>query len=604
LKELRHPNMVSLIEDGVAEISSLSESRYIVIVERPVGKSLEILFTEAKSQVSEALIINYFLRPLVEILKKFNRSSISHNRINLANIHMNNNNIILGECISEPSGFSQDYVFEPIERAVTSPLGKADHSISSDCYALAVLVLHVSLGFKPFSKIDKEGFIDSLLTKGSYQTLALEWDFSENMHDFFRGLLNDTRRERWDPDSIDSWIAGRKFNLITPSPPRETVRPFELLGQQYYNRKSIANAFFRQWNEARIILSDNRLARWVETSIHKSELSDMVLRICSYSRSDNLRFENQNNESFSKIITLFDPAGPIRIKNLAVHIDTIGNILTIFFLKGMQEEINTVVHIIESELIGFWIEQQKDGVDYANVIWKAQKIRSVMKIKAFGFGIERCIYDLNPEMSCQSKIVKNYHITNLNDLLIALDVVASQKSGDEDFMDRHLSAFISSKLEITREQKIPELDAIPKLASNNSLIGLKLLIRAQSKANVPPLRGLSYWIAIRLMPLISNIHKRSLRQKFYKDLMNATASGSLKEIGDLFFNPEVFVSDHLGFQNALSMYAIRKMQINDLRNNNVLIRHSQVAGRGIAQITAYGICLSALYYSLKVYLRF
>jgi len=604
LKEIRHPNLAALLEEGVIELSSLDESRYVVIMERPLGQTLASLLAQGKHQISELVFINYFLRPLVEIIQKFNRFGISHNRINLGNIYLNRNTITLGECISEPSGYSQDFRFETIERAEASPMGKADFAIAADCYAIGVLGLHLMLGFMPFAKTDRQEFIENMLTKGSYHVMVIEWDFSETMHDFFRGLLNDSRRERWDPESMENWLAGRKFNLIIPSIPRETPRPFEFHTQYYYNRKIIANTLFRHWTEGRNVLADSRLGRWLEGSAHKVELAEAILRICSYNRLDNIRFENHNNESLARIIILLDPAGPIRLKNVAVHPEALPRMLGLFFLRNQQDEINILIHILESEMIMLWVEQQPNPQDYSQLVQRLQKMRGIVRIKASGFGVERCIYEMNPEIPCQSKLVKSYHVRDIKELLLALDRIAPKKTADDEFMDRHIAAFLSSGLDITKELQIKELERVPKLSHHNSLIGLRLLINAQEKTGNQPLAGLCYWVVMRLMPLTHTIHRRTVRERFQRNIMDAAATGQLKAIGSLFFNADIFVSDYREFQQAFTVYALRKTEVTELKNNTMLSRHSQMAGRGIAQIIAYGICLVAVYYTLKIYLHF
>ena len=607
LKEFRHPNLVAVLEDGVVDISSLGESRYVVILEKPIGQPLANLLSEGKHPVSETILINYFLRPLVDILRKFAGFGISHNRINLNSIYLSKETIMLGECISEPSGYSQDFRFEPIERAMTLPMAKADYAISADCYALAVLALHLSLGFMPFARIDRESFIENIVTKGSYHSLAIEWDFSDNLQDFFRGLLNDTRRERWDPESMENWLAGRHFNMIIPSPPRETARGFDLLGSGYFNRKAIANALFRRFEEARTILFEGKLSRWIETSLHKVELAESVARLMQNAR-ENIKFEAQNNELLTRIIMLLDPSGPIRLKNMAVSLEGIGDMLIVSFLKQNQENANSMVQMIESDLGSFWVEQQKGLYDNSTANWKLQKIRGSLKLRSLGFGIERCIYDIHTELPCHSLMVKGQHITNLKDLLVFLDSTAKQKLGsdskNDDFMDRHIAGFIASKLELGKEIKLPELDAIPKMAVNPHLIGLKLLIRAQSRLDNMPLQGLCTLVALKLQPLITTIHKKSLRERFQRDLITAASTGMLKSVGDLFFNPDIFVADYQGFQHALGTYRQRKAQILELKNNTILTRHSQIAGRGIAQTLAYGISLTVMYYTLRAYFHF
>lgn len=603
LKGFRHPNLVALLDEGIVEISTLSEARYVTVLEKPVGQSLAQMLSQGKNPVSETTLTNHLLRPLVEILIAFSGLGISHNRINLSSVYLNGNSILLGECIGEPSGFSQDSLFEPIDRLLASPWAKPDYAIGADCYALAVLALHLTLGFKPFAQLDKASLTSELLNKGSYHTLAIQWDLSEAMQDFFQGLLNDARRERWDPQSIESWLAGRKFNLIPPSLPGETSRGFEFAGETYFSRKALAQSMFRHWQEARALLPGTTLAHWLETNLHKADVAETVTRIAGGASSDTARSERHNNDLLARIIMVLDPTGPIRLKHLAVTPEGMGLLLEHAFLKGEQEDVQTLTQMIESDLAGFWVEQQK-GADYSALIARLQKIRLYMRMNSPGFGVERCLYDLHPGLPCQSPLVKRYCVMDLADLLHALDTVAAQKAAQEDCMDRHIAGFIASRLEVSKEIRITELDAVPGLKTHPKLIGLKLLMRAQLKAGEPVLKGLSHWVAARLFPLLDTIHKRSLRHKLQANLRDAAGRGSLQAIATILLDPLIFVTDYNDFQKASAAYAERTRQIDELKTHTYLARHARMAGRGIAQTVAYTLCLATVYITFKSYFHF
>ncbi|HEU5047152.1 MAG TPA: hypothetical protein VFT64_04830 [Rickettsiales bacterium] len=604
LKEYRHPNMVALLDYGTTEISTLLEMRFVVILERPIGQSLSSILSNGRNSASQEVLITYVLRPMVEILLSFSKMGISHNRINLENVYIANNTVMLGECVSEPSGFSQPFLFEPIERILTMPMAKSDNAIGADCYALAVLILHCLLGFKPFDGIEKDRFIESILARGTYHTLAIEWDFSDDMQDFFRGLLNDARRERWNPESLDGWLAGRHFNLILPSLPSEATRGFELLGKIYFNRKSIAYAIFRNWQEARMVIFDNKLGRWMETAAHKPDVADSVLRYVTSITNDNIRSERQNNDLLARTIILLDPSGPIRLKHLSVMLDGIGCLLTSSFLAGEREDVQTIIQMLESDLPWFWLEQQNGAGDYSAAILKLQRARNYIRINSLGFGVERCIYEMYPSLPCQSRLLKGYHVTTLAELLEKLNIVAKQRAEQDDFMDRHIGGFIASRLDMGKEVRVTELDVLPKLAANPGLVGLKLLLRAQNKVENTIFPGLCTWVALKLEPILDNIHKRAIRTNMQKELVQAVATGNLKKIERLMLNANLFINDYNNFHDAMAAYQQRREQIASLKDGTVLRRHARIVGRGVSQTVSFGVCLLTIYYTLRMYFHF
>lgn len=602
LKDFRHPCLVALLDNGLVDISILSEVRYVTILERPIGERLSVVFNENRqSPVPPTTLISNMLRPMTEILLTFMRAGISHNRINLDNVYISGEKIMLGECVSEPSGFSQDIMFEPVERLMTQPLAKADFAINADCYALAVLMLHFTIGQRPAVITSKENYLAELLVKGSFNMLAVQWDFSDTMQDYFRGQLNDVRRERWDPESLNLWLGGRHFNLIAPSLPNEATRGFDYGGHIYYNRKALADALFRGWPDSHAVLSDNRLGRWMETSVRKPEAGEMLVRLAATSSSDNVKFERQNSETMARMLILLDPIGPLRLKHLSVAVDGIATLFINAYLNGIQEDLQVLVQMLESDLPQFSVEQNP-GSDPNNMLWRLQRVRTYMRIPTSGFGPERCIYELNNGLACQSKLVKRYHATTLRELMMALDTLApARATQDDDCMDRHIAGFISAKLDITKEIRVNELEGVRMLSTSSALVGLKLLIRAQAKIDNKPLPGLAYWVALRVMPLIDTIHQRSERKKLKEELLTVAGSGNLKDIANLLFDPRVFITDHNEFLKVAAIFQQNKKSIAELKNTAALVRHSRMAGRGIAQTLAFGICLTILYCTLRTY---
>jgi eukaryotic-like serine/threonine-protein kinase len=606
LKGFRHPNLVALLDEGAVEISLYSESRYVVVMERPAGKPLsELLSKQQRNPVVESTVINHLIRPFAEILKAFAAMGISHNRINLSNVYLNNTSIQLGECISEPSGYSQDFLFEPIDRLLASPYGKPDYAIDADCYATGVLALHFMVGFQPFANMSRDDFINSLLTKGAYHTLIIQWDISENLQDLFRALINDSKRDRCAPEPMENWLGGRRFNLVLPAVNQETARGFEFCGKLYYNRKALAHALFLNWNEGKAILLDTKLPRWLETSVHKKEVADVVSRIASSSFGEGARAERQNNELLTRIIIALDPSGPIRFKTLSFTPEGTGTLLAHLYFSGDQNELQTLLHAIESDLAAQWIEQQKGGVDYSAVTSRLQKVRSFLRLQTTGFGIERCLYDFHPSLSCQSPLVKRLAVTTLPEIIYALDVISTtQKASETDFMDTHIAAFIASKLELGKEIRVHELDAIKELAANPKLVALKLFARVQHSVGSPSVKGLTHWIVLRLFPMLDYIHRRNVRHHIQHQLKDAASSGMIGKVTDILLSPEAFVNDYNAFRKAVSAYTTRKYQIARLKDPRERTKHARMVGRGLAQTLAYGTSAFTIYFTLRSYYHF
>jgi hypothetical protein len=137
--------------------------------------------------------------------------------------------------------------------------------------------------------------------------------------------------------------------------------------------------------------------------------------------------------------------------------------------------------------------------------------------------------------------------------------------------------------------------------TNPALIMLSLLSLAQHKSGEKSLKGLSHWMALKLLPLLDEMHSRARQHKLQVEMQAAAVKGSLETISDLLLSPRGFEADARDFQRALADYAERKRQIAALQGMSGLMQEAGRKGRGIAQSLAYGICIATVYVTLKSY---
>jgi len=600
LKTFRHPALVSLLGEGVAQIGPTASTRYVAVLEKPAGIPLTEMLSRKGNPIPESLLIQQFLRPLSEILSGFAKMGISHNRINPGNIYLSGSTIVLGDCISEPSGFSQDILFEPIERMLTMPRGKADFASSADCYAVAMLALHLALGFSPFAQSVKESLIRDILSNGAYHTLVMPWDVPTGLQDFFRGELGDSRRDRWDALTIESWLTGRRYNLVMPSSSRETSRGFEFGGEAHFNRKSLAHGLWSNWKQALPMLADNRIPRWLKIHAHKQDTADTITRL---TQSSTPLTPQQEEEALARVIIVLDPSGPIRFRQISSAVEGLGAQLAYALIAERHEDVHTLMQIIDADLSGFWMEQQKASPEHAALAAKLQKARNHIRMKGPGFGVERGLYDLNPGLPCLSPLLEGHHVTTLAEMLTALDTLSTQKAATEDAGDRHIAAFIASRLNLDKELRVPEVQASPSLKANFTLVMLKLLAKAQHKAGDTPFKGLTHWLAIKLLPLLGGMHSRVRQRKLQADLRAAVTRGSIEELADMFISSASFDADRREFQKASADYAERKKRIATLQGTTGLSHQASVKGHSVAQSIAYSVCIATVYVTLKACFR-
>jgi hypothetical protein len=416
-------------------------------------------------------------------------------------------------------------------------------------------------------------------------------------------MLNDLRQDYWTPESYVTWVQGKRFNLIAPTPPREMPRGLEFGEMQYFNRKAAAFALFLAWNEARGLLFDGRLTRWLDSNASKNDIFHAATRLISSSPGNTARGEKQNNDILARILILLDPSGPLRYQSLAAYPSALGPALAYGMGRLLPEETQMFAQILESELAVYWLEQQSHAPPSEELTRQIQRLAPTLKNPEPGFGIERVLYDLNPGLACQSHLVRQYGVFSLEDLYYALDHAAAASAGGHGYMDRHIAAFIMSRLRLHATPRLPQIANLPKLESDPAMMQFALLLKGAQTLKLRPVTGLSVWVSAQLLPMLDRLHKSSLRDKTIAQLRETAGFGSLPLIAKLLLDSQLFQQDSDYFYKQKRIYQARRQRIRLLRDTHYLVMRSQLVGKRLAQCAAYLICLSMLYFSFKNFLH-
>ena len=610
LKGLDYRSITQVAAAGNVRLSSNNHERYVIFYERPAGIKLSELIKRKKIPANTLFLFEHILSPLANAIQQFSDLDISHGLINPDNIYINDM-AVLGPCVAEPCGFSQPFRYESVERIQAMPTAKGEGSTSQDYYALAVVLLEILHGPEYLAHMNQEAFIQSIFRNGAYNTLMQDREVPEVFYDFFRGTLTLNPQERWSGKQVLQWLGGKRFNVLAPPTPVDAVRPYDLGDEKHANtRRELAHMFSHDWERMIASLHNNQLSHWVSVSLRNKELSDIVGRLSRTAYDLSTKNETQTYEALMNIIMLLDPVGPVRIRQLAMHIDGMDSLCADLYFKKMHQELQLLAKFIESNMVNYWIELQskfqKDKEDYEtpavinalNV--RLDRLRSCIRNAGMGFGLERMLYDLNPEMACISPTLASQNVTTLAELLTKLDHLAPTLSENDDPFDRHIAAFIASKLVILKEVRLDELEGLPMLATNKTVMAIYLLGASQIKASHLRLPGLTNWLVLRTLPLMDHIHSRSLRKKYKTALMALAGVGSIPKIADLIVSADYASIDYNGYQQALIDYQENSNSIAFYEAAENVEAESMAMGFRIAKLVAYACLLGSFYFTTVV----
>jgi hypothetical protein len=591
-----HPNLVTLLGAGTVNCSHLGEARYVIFIERPRGTSLNEM-VKARAHLHEHKVLDHVLNPTVKVLTALREKKVNYGQIRPGNLFLNDTPQ-LGECVSSPCGMQSHYIYEPLERLLADPLGRGEATEKTDIYALGVLAFELMYGLDKIKAMTKEAFIEQLVNQGSYHIFANNREFSDMFRDFFRGIFNENPAERWGIDQLTQWIGGKRFNMIAPTATKEATRPLDFNGKSFFSRRTLAHAFQTHWREALKDVKALKLDRWCDMILHRADLGERLDRSMRY--AGNGSNDAQLDDMLTRVVSILDPTGPLRSRIISLRPDAIGIVLA-DVMQHQGVELLQLISFIENDFANFWSEQIESNktADISVAIWRLQRTKPYLKSKAIGFGIERALYELNPSLCCQSPLLKPYHVSTSLEVLKTLDALAPSLGPDTSLVDRHIAAFVASKIDMSKEIRFHDLANIPALATNQELAMIRLLAKAQQKNPKLQLVGLCTWAAMRVEKMIDTIHNRIIRKRLKLQLKKFAQTGSLLDVMFAIINTEVTDRDHDGFVKAIALHQFNYERIERLKNEAVLDYKAKRAGGKMAMMISYAALIITSYITIN-----
>ena len=585
-KSMGSQNFIMPVTSGITFISSLNEYHFTVVLPKPPGKTLVDLIAE-HGALSEDFITNNVVAGLIGIMSALENESVTHGRINLSNIFINEKKqVILGECISEPTGYSQPYFFETIERSKVLPIGKGDGDSSIDYYALGMVILCLQKGKNLPDKIEDDTLLAEKLMNGTFNTLIQNIVLNASMMDLYRGLLNDKPSSRWQSAQIKDWLKGKQFNLVRIPPTVEATRSIYFNDVQYFNRQSLCHALFKNWGISRTFLREDKVVKWIEGSVGLPGLAEQLRQIQKVTSTGNMKnaIFDANDELVTRSLLVLDTTGPLRIKTLSVNFDALGNFLAYEFSKKNM----AYIHILNTFLRKNTYMGKDTDTEEKKQSSLVRRLSDLITISGIGFGMERCLYELNSALPCQSPIVMTDYILTLNQLLEVLD--AKVVESDKYPLDAHIAAFIAHRIGLGNEIHMKSLTRFRKFQENQHVQAIALFNLAQKESGIKKLRGLTMIMGKYLLSTSELIYSKSLKAEFNDNIRKLSKDGSFASLYHYVTDPQLLIKDEGGFREAQHRYHNYSTQLKKLNRRNSIANLGYHYGLRLAVVVAYILC--------------
>lgn len=574
LRAVEHFSVMNLLAHGIAFWPPDGAERLILIYERPARRLVESMDASAPP-MREDQVVRILVQPVADALEELKRVRVAHGAINPSNLFLSDQDgqpLMLGDCLTAPSGFIQPAAFEPVGRAMAEPAGRGIATPADDLYALGASIVHLLLGRRPGGDLDEPALVAAKIELGSFAALVGGATLPQHITEPVRGLLMDDPEQRWTLDDLQTWLGGRR-----QSPRRAEVigrlpRSVTFEGQEYGNVRLLAVAMAQNPAAADAFIESGALEAELARAIDDKEMRDRIeeaKRTAALARAGSL-----SDRRVARVLMALDPLAPIRYRGRSVMPEGIGSALAgaLESGRGMQE----LAEIIAAQLPMAWINvQEATDESMVPLVRQFDMLSGFVGESVLGYGIERCLYDLEGSTPCAGPLTTGRYVLDATTLLLALETVAGRSDRPKEPIDRHVAAFLMSRHARLIHASISVLsgDATPDQRCA-ALVDLFDVI--QRRTSIPRLPNLCQWLATLAEATIGQYHSRSLRNRLQAQLKTVWKSGCVHDLRPLIANAGLVERDGGGFRAATAAHAQATRAIAACRRE--LERKSVIAG--------------------------
>lgn len=595
LKNVENPNIQKLVDIG--NIKDIQGNEFLAAIFKvPEGQRFSDII-EKSGAIDEMLATWTILNKLADGIQALHTNNVMHGNICLENIYFDiaRGKVTIMESTSSYPGFYQKTVYETFERMVCHRAGKSHREFAADYYALGICLNEIIFGDRSL-----RGIPESLIKRMKFEngTFDIIYSLSKTKANILlssrtemllRGLLHDRPLDRWGKKKLDDWKK-RKANQVVPSRVHKHAgSAFVFNDVSYFSSKYLAFILNENWDVARKNLTIPDLSRWLNTNSRFEDIERKLFVMTQGWQSEVIL----PNDKITRIIYLLDDAGPIRYKKSSFHPDALGNYLNYLHSSDREEDQEILKDLLTSIDMGFvegWVSIQENAESYKPLLlgYNPRQIKFFMRNTDMGFGIERCIYETNPYLTCRSSLLKGSFVLGLSQTLSALERAKLPKI--EENIDKHLIAYLCCHCGIDDTIKVKQLRNLPYYSQNLKFKICAIFAVAQKNAGILSLPNITAWIKNSTIDITDKINSSLIKKKFIENIEKGAKSGNLSALFQSIADSKLITRDLIGFQEAKKQYRILSFQKIKLQSQKSLDQIAFNLGLRISVVFSYLIC--------------
>ncbi|NIA70469.1 hypothetical protein HBA54_17880 [Pelagibius litoralis] len=600
----RRMPMMNPVRHGVVYWPPARARRFVIVFEQPSGERVLADSGATIEPWREDRVVRSVVQPLLPMFKELGDRKLSHRSIRADNLFFadpSRESVVVGECFSGPPGLAQPHYYEPIDSAMAMPEGRGAGTPADDFYALGVMMLVLLCGGNPVADLSEDQVVENKISKGSYAALVRNTRLSLPMVEVLRGLLCDDPEQRWQYDDLNMWLNGRHLSPKQALLPPKAARVFEFDEVEYVNAPALSHALGSEWDKALLVIKKKDLESWVRRSLGDDLQADAVRQSSQAAIGAAGGRGSGEDRLLSRVLMALDQRAPLRYKTVSARLDGLAQAFAVTYQDKDKRQMFS--EIFTQRLPQLWIENQPILTPELSILRRLyDTVALTLSKPRIGYGLEKALYTSNHGWPCQSPLLQNDYVAELEDLLPALERVAQQGKTERCPVDKHIAGFISARMKGSIEQALGELGN-PEKPSVFNLGVLRLLAEVQRAASPTPTPYLAAWCVALLKPVVEGFRNRTRREQMADMAMRLAGQGNLTTLLALIDDPNRKAADEQGFRNAKRDFAALVEQANWLRGGGmtspaIVKRHareaSSIVSSVVAGVAVLGIALAAV----------
>ncbi|MBM3534459.1 MAG: hypothetical protein FJX60_15640 [Alphaproteobacteria bacterium] len=568
LDRFQAPGMVKILDHGIADRPADPGRDFVLITELPGEHVVENLANPFPALSDETIV--RFVRQAMPALRELESRRTGHRAIRPTNLFYadaGRSQIVLGPPALSPPGQDQPSYLEPLESATADPRGRAGNVFSDDLFSLGVTLLMLATGRNPLRDERPETVTAKRLEVGSFDALVGGTRLTTAMAEVVRGLLVDSRRERWGLTELVQWATdGRRPNPPRVSQHKVASRPLKIGPDEAHSARSLAYGISRHWEHASKLLTSEEFQTWIRRGLADEAVVDRVTKV-TRGASETMHRERSDRQVLNLLLAL-DPQAPMRYRQLAFQIEGLPNLLANLLAdaEGERDSLADMSNMTANALWSSWSTMQgtlsNEGARIRSLL---DRQRPVVVTREPGQGLERCLYEMSPAVPCLSPLLAESCVVDLPSLLGALDRLPREAFVEDFLTDRHVLAFLAS-----RSSKITDQLLRQAVGRRNSLqrlvqqVKMLALVQASAKTLTP---NLTQNLADFLKKTAEQeIRGSELKELVLKDLEVAAPQGKIELLLKTLEESGALEADRRGFEAAHAEYVEGKKKLGELKD--------------------------------------